>query len=120
MVVKLLVFSLWLCGPCVTFGQTSHSVTLSWSWEQGNGGVAAGFNIKRGTVSGGPYTQVGAVSSPTILTYIDAGPFVEGYTYYYIVTAVGPGSESPPSAEAGATIPISPSSPIPPTPPVAG
>jgi hypothetical protein len=107
MVVKQFIFFLILCGPGSVFGQGAHFVSLSWSWQQASGAGATGFSIKRGTVSGGPYTQVGVVGSPAILFFTDTGPFIEGNTYYYVVTAVGPGGESSPSNEASATIPIS-------------
>lgn len=99
------VVLLLLCAAGALLGQPFHSVSLNWAWGQDGGGAATGFNIKRGTVSGGPYTQVGVVSSPTTLTFTDFGPFVEGNTYYYVVTAFGPGGESSPSNEARATIP---------------
>ena len=105
MVLKqLLFFPLW-CVPLTVFGQT-HSVLLNWNWAEGSGSPATGFHIKRGNTSGGPYSQVGAVTSPTILTFTDNGPFVEGNTYYYVVSSVGPGGESPNSAEVSATIPV--------------
>jgi uncharacterized protein (TIGR03437 family) len=99
------LLSLLLCATYALFGQSSHSVSLNWAWEQDGGGTATGFNIKRGNTSGGPYAQVGALTSPSILTFTDFGPFVEGNTYYYVVTAVGHGGESSPSNEASATIP---------------
>ena len=105
--IKQVIFSLILTAPGTLLGQASHSVTLQWAWQQGNGGAATGFNVKRGTTSGGPYTQVGAVGSSTTVVFTDSGPFVEGQTYYYVVTAVGPQGESAPSNEASATIPTS-------------
>lgn len=88
----------------------AHNVTLTWAWSQGTGGAATGFQIQRGTVHNGPYTTIGAVSSPTILTYVDTSAtsnvLQEGVTYYYVVEAVGPGGTSLPSNETSATIPF--------------
>jgi hypothetical protein len=81
-----------------------HSVTLTWEWYRGTGGIATGFNVKRATISGGPYTTISSINEITVMTYVD-GNVVEGTTYYYVVTAVGPGGESDPSDEASALIP---------------
>src|ERR1051325_9394852 len=96
---------LLLCLARSLLSQPSHFVELNWVWQPDGGGIATGFTIKRGIVTGGPYTQVGVVNGPAFSAFIDFGPFVEGQTYYYVVTAVGPGGESPASNEASATIP---------------
>ncbi|MEK3913485.1 hypothetical protein [Paenibacillus sp. FSL H7-0331] len=77
-------------------------VYLSWSAVTG----ATGYNIKRSTTAGGPYTTVASnvYGSP----YTDA-TVTTGTTYYYVVTAVNDGGESGNSNEASAT-PIGPSS----------
>ncbi len=64
---------------------------------------ATSYHVKRGTASGGPYTQVGA---PTGTVYGDTG-LTDGTTYYYVVTAVNSNGESANSNEATA-IPIGP------------
>jgi fibronectin type 3 domain-containing protein len=70
-------------------------VTLSWTASTG----ATSYNVKRATVSGGPYTTV---ASPTTTTYTDTG-LTNGTTYYYVVTARNVGGESGKSTEASAT-----------------
>ncbi len=70
-------------------------VVLSWTASAG----ATGYHVKRGTASGGPYTQVAA---PTASPYTDTG-LTNGTPYYYVVTAVNAGGESGNSAEATAT-----------------
>ena len=59
----------------------------------------ASYSIGRSTVSGGPYTTIGATTGTN---YTDRG--VAGRTsYYYVVTAVTPGGQSANSAQASAT-----------------
>lgn len=90
---------------------TTHRVCFSWNWTQGTGSAATQFNVKRATVSGGPYTQIGNVPVGQ-LTYIDQGnstgnSLPEGAQFFYVVTAANGAGESAPSNEAGATIPKS-------------
>ena len=68
-------------------------VNLIWTAVPG----ATSYNIKRSTVSGGPYV--------TLSSYITATGFIDtsvavGQTYYYVVSANMPGGESPNSNEA--------------------
>jgi hypothetical protein len=77
-----------------------HSVTLSWS---SNTGAVSGYNVYRGTTSGGPYTEINALDPAT--TYVD-DTVKGGSTYYYVVTAVGStGAESAYSNQVTAVIP---------------
>ncbi|MBW8780689.1 MAG: alginate lyase family protein [Verrucomicrobia bacterium] len=76
-----------------TPGQTQ--IALSWSTVSG----ATGYNVKRGYVSGGPYTILGSVSGTT---YTDTSLAV-GSPYYYVVSTLNGIVESVNSAEAGAT-----------------
>jgi hypothetical protein len=62
---------------------------------------AAGYNVKRGTSSGGPYVPVAAAVAGA--SYTDTG-VTNGATYYYVVTATNQIGESVPSAEAGVTL----------------
>jgi hypothetical protein len=92
-----------------SFAQSSHSVALAWTAPT-TGGTVTGYNAYRGTTKGGPYT-VQNTSAITGLTYSDTANLVEGTTYFYVVTAVGPGGESVNSNEASALIPVSKPSP---------
>jgi uncharacterized protein (TIGR03437 family) len=97
--------------------ETPHTVTLTWEWSQGNGPIATGFNVKRGTTTGGPYATVASLTGTTIRSYTDASGtgnvLTPGTTYYYVVTAVAGAAESLPSSEAQALIPTSvPRTPI--------
>lgn len=102
--ILLLFFAL------TSFALAQHSVTLSCT-PATSGGTATGFNFKRATVSGGPYTTVG---SPPTCAFVDSSITVqtEGAHFFYVVTAFNPTSESLPSAEVSATIPFS--KPLPP------
>jgi hypothetical protein len=78
-----------------------HSVSLSWT-DTSSGII--GYNVYRGTVSGGPYTQINSALDATA-TYTDTS-VVAGQTYYYVATAVnGSGVESAYSNEAYGVIP---------------
>jgi beta-galactosidase len=70
-------------------------IALSWTGSL----EASSYNVKRATVSGGPYTNI-ASQAPTI--YMDFG--LAGGTYYYVVSAMNAGGESANSPEVGATL----------------
>lgn len=78
------------------------SVALDWNDNAEND--LAGYNVYRGTASGGPYgTKVNGASLVTDSNYTDATA-TNGDTYYYVVTAVdGNGNESDYSNAAPAT-----------------
>jgi beta-glucanase (GH16 family) len=75
-------------------------VALSWSPSP----VAQGYNVKRATTSGGPYTILTNGLAST--AYTDASA-VNGTTYSYVVSAISAGCESADSVEASAT-PLTP------------
>src|ERR1700722_19967054 len=70
-------------------------VTLTWTASAG----ATGYNVKRATTSGGPYTQLAAPSSNG---YTDSS-VTNGRTYYYVVSAINSTGESANSAQVSAT-----------------
>jgi ASPM-SPD-2-Hydin domain-containing protein/BACON domain-containing protein/centrosomal CEP192-like protein len=80
----------------------AHSVSLS--WVASTSSTAVGYNIYRGSVSGGPYTVLN--STPQVsLSFTDTS-VLGGQTYYYVVTAVdATGTESVQSNEAAVIIP---------------
>lgn len=83
-----------------TAGQ-AHSATLSWTASTS---TVFGYNVYRGSVSGGPYMLVNT-SLVTLLTFTDSS-VQSGLTYYYVTTAVdGSGNESVNSNEAKAVVP---------------
>jgi len=80
---------------------TSHSVSLSW---RASTSTVIGYNIYRGTKSGGPYALING--SPEASTNFADTSVTGGTTYYYVVTAVNSkGVESVYSNQAVATVP---------------
>jgi fibronectin type 3 domain-containing protein len=77
-------------------------VTLMWTASSG----ATGYNVKRATTSGGPYTQLAA---PTATNYTDSSA-ANGTTYFYVVSALSSSGETADSTEVSAT-PEAPSAP---------
>jgi HYDIN/CFA65/VesB-like, Ig-like domain/Abnormal spindle-like microcephaly-assoc'd, ASPM-SPD-2-Hydin len=74
------------------------------TWNASSSGSIAGYNIYRGTVSGGPYTQINGSLNPTT-SNADA-TVQNGQTYYYVVTAVDvTGAESAYSNQTTAVVP---------------
>lgn len=81
----------------------SHSVDVA--WDPSTSPTLQGYNVYRGTASGGPYTRISATLSPTTLLFTDTTP-LSGRSYFYVVTAVDTsGAESAASAEVTVTIP---------------
>ena len=86
---------------CISYN--THGVTLNWGASTSQN--VAGYNIYRGTTTGGPYTKMNTTGLLTVLTYTDSAVSA-GLTYYYVATTVDvSGNESAYSAQATATIP---------------
>lgn len=85
-------------------GTAAHCVSLSWLASTSSG--VTSYNVYRGATSGGEAVYVTGV---TTTTYVDTG-VSPGATYFYEVTAVCPTlcnpTESGPSNEVTATIPL--------------
>jgi cellulose 1,4-beta-cellobiosidase len=83
---------------------TNHApVFVSWVGVVG----ATGYNVKRATTSGGPYTTIGSVgATPNLsMSFSDATASAAG-RYYYVISALNAGGESVNSSQAGATVPM--------------
>jgi hypothetical protein len=79
-----------------------HSVNLSWTASTSPN--ISGYNIYRGTKSGGPYSKINAVLNASTV-YTDT-TVADGQTYYYVTTAVNSSNEeSAYSNQATAVIP---------------
>ena len=78
----------------------THSVALTWSPES----AVSGYNVYRGTKSGGPYSKINPVLDASA-SFTDTA-VQAGYTYYYVTSAVsGSGVESKYSNQVKAVIP---------------
>lgn len=96
-------------APAVTIGLSAegssskrqHTVLLDWSLSTS---AVEGYNVYRGTSSGGPYARLNGALEPGT-SYAD-GTVASGKIYYYVVTAVGKDNvESSYSKPVSATIP---------------
>ena len=88
-------------GTTGTSGTSSHSVDLTWN---ASASQVVGYNVYRGSQSGGPYTMVNPVLEAST-SFVDSN-VQTGQTYYYVVTSVDSGShESNYSNEAQAAVP---------------
>lgn len=81
-------------GLAATSG--NGQANLTWSASTG----ATGYSVKRGTTSGGAYTQLATVATTS---YADTG-VTTGTTYFYVVAAVNATGTSPNSSQASITI----------------
>jgi fibronectin type 3 domain-containing protein len=73
----------------------NNQVALAWNPSTG----ATSYNVKRATVSVGPYV---VIASPTSPSYTDSS-VTNGTTYYYVVSALNSAGESANSSQVSAT-----------------
>jgi hypothetical protein len=79
----------------------SHSATVNWNASTS---AVIGYNVYRGSVSGGPYQKINA--SPDAATSFTDSTVQAGQIYYWVVTAVtSSNAESAYSSQVSATIP---------------
>jgi fibronectin type 3 domain-containing protein len=77
-----------------------HSVNLSWNETS----TVVGYNVYRGSQSGGPYTKINSALDASI-SYTDSS-VQAGKIYYYVTTAIdSSGAESSYSNQIQASIP---------------
>jgi fibronectin type 3 domain-containing protein len=77
-----------------------HSVNLSWNETS----TVVGYNVYRGSQSGGPYTKINSALDAST-TYSD-GSVQAGQIYYYVTSAVdSSGAESGYSSQIQASVP---------------
>jgi hypothetical protein len=81
----------------------AHSVDIV--WDASTSPTLFGYNVYRGSMTGGPYAKISSTLTATTLLFTDTSP-VSGQKYFYVVTAVDAGgAESAASMEAAVTIP---------------
>jgi len=86
---------------CITYNTHASALT----WVSSSSLNVAGYNVYRGTISGGPYTKVNSSLITTGTSFTD-NSVQAGLTYYYVVTTVDTsGNESGYSSPVTATIP---------------
>jgi hypothetical protein len=95
--VRLFGQTLTKPGAPVGLNATAGDSQVALNWTATFG--ASGYNIKRGTLSGGPYSLIGSSSGPS---YLDTS-VTNGATCYYVVTATNVLGESVNSVEVSAT-----------------
>jgi fibronectin type 3 domain-containing protein len=76
---------------------TAGDATVAVSWNASDG--ATGYNLRRASASGGPYTVIATLSATT---YVDTA-VTNGTTYYYVVSSIKGSAESGNSAQVSAT-----------------
>lgn len=82
----------------------AHSVDIT--WDPSTSTTLQGYNVYRGTVSGGPYSKISPTLATSTLLFTDTTP-VSGKQYFYVVTAVDTsGTESAASSQVAVTIPV--------------
>lgn len=86
-------------APVLSATAGTALVSLSWTAPADGGSPITGYNVYRGTASGGETLLVAGVAGPTY----DDTTAVTGTTYYYVVTAVNAVGESVWSNEVSAT-----------------
>jgi len=91
----------FIIAPPTGLSGTPGNTQVSLSWTAPSG--ATGFNVKRATTNGGPYTTI---YTGTATSCVDTG-LVNGATYYYVVSALKNGGESLNSIQA-AISPVGP------------
>jgi hypothetical protein len=103
-----------MVGPAGLAGVAGNNqVALTWNALPG----ATSYNIKRSTVSGGPYTVISTSGTVLGTNYVDYVA-TNGMTYYYVVSAVTSISAAVETANSATEAVVT--LPTPPPPPVAG
>ena len=75
-----------LGGPCVTGTGSSGTDSVDLTWTASTSLNVAGYNVYRGTISGGPYTKLN--SSLLVSDAYTDNTVQAGQTYYYVATSV--------------------------------
>jgi len=76
-------------SPASALGGSCNSGTASLHWTATPSTFADGYEILRGTASGGPYTHLASVSGRTTVTYNDSTIGSSGSKYYVVKATKG-------------------------------
>jgi fibronectin type 3 domain-containing protein len=79
----------------LTATPADQQVSLSWSAAA----TATAYRVRRGTVSGGPYSTIATL---TATNWVNTG-LTNGTTYYYVVAGTSPSGDGPSTAQVSAT-----------------
>ena len=96
----ILLSTLFVFSTALSLAQVTRTRTLAWD-DPNTPGTVTKYTIYWGTQTGGPYT-LGKLDIP-VGTRTAQVSLPKG-TYYFVVTAINPDSESPYSNEASTTI----------------
>ena len=88
-------------GTAVTSAPSGSVVDLKWNASSSSS--VTGYDVYRGTTSGGPYTKLS--SSPVSATSYTDSTVTAGKEYFYVVTAVNADGSSGYSNQASVTVP---------------
>ncbi len=84
-------------SPPTGLTATAGAAQVQLSWNASTG--ATGYNVKRSTTSGGPYTTVATIATTS---FTNTG-LTNGTTYFYVVSATNANGESANSSQVSAT-----------------
>lgn len=79
----------------------AHSVSLNWAKSASSS--VTGYDVYRGTISGGPYTEIGSTTS-AVLDFDDT-TVQANVEYFYVVTSVASGVQSSYSTQVAVSVP---------------
>ena len=88
-------------AACVGLGNAK--ITLTWTATTST--FADGYDVYRGTASGGPYSNIAHVTGRTTVSYVNTG-LTTNKTYYYVLQSTAYGWTSANSGQASATTPL--------------
>ncbi len=93
-------------GLSATAGCQFLAPRITLNWTATASAFADGYDVYRGTTSGGPYSSIGHVSGRTTTSYVDSAGLSLNTTYYYVLRSTAYGWSSAASSQASAKTPL--------------